>query len=142
MEKDALSLQNRSPTINSPCHVFAGQRLLRTELLSSVLTTLVAENAPVSGIARAGLSQKKVMEIGDQHSRLVGALTGFVVLRKHLLESSAVSLTENKTKKMTETLSVLNKSVLQLIVDSWGSLKLNLRKEARGRAKILGRALP
>lgn len=139
-----LSLQNRSPTINSPCHVFAGQRLLRTELLSSVLTTLVAENAPVSGIARArvGLSQKKVMEIGEQNSRLVGALTGFVVLRKHLLESSAVSLTENKTKRMTETLSVLNKSVLQLMVDSWGSLKLNLRKEARGRAKILGLVLP
>lgn len=100
MEKDALSLQNRSPTIKS-CHVFAGQRLLRTELLSSVLTILVAENAPVSGIARAcvGLSQKKVMEIGEQNSRLVGALTGFVVLRKHLLESSVVSLTENKTKQ-------------------------------------------
>lgn len=40
-------------------------------------------------------------------------------------------LTGNKTKGMTETLSVLNKSVLQFIVDSWGSLKLNLRKEAR-----------
>lgn len=70
MEKDALSLQNRSPTINSPCHVFAGQRLLRTELLSSVLTILVAESVPVSGIARArvGLSQKKVMETEEQLS--------------------------------------------------------------------------
>lgn len=108
MEKDALSLQNRPPTINSPCHVFAGQRLLRTELLSSVLTVLVAGNAPVSGLARAcvGLSQKKVMETREQSSRLVRALIGFVVLRKHLLESSAVLLTGNKTKGMTETLSV------------------------------------
>lgn len=101
VEKDALSLQNRSPTINSPCHVFAGQRLLRTELLSSVLTILVAENAPVSGIARAhvGLSQKKVMETGERSSRLVGALIGFVVLRKHLSESSVVTnRNENKKK--------------------------------------------
>lgn len=133
MEKDALSLQSRSPAINNACHVFAGQRLLRTELLSSVLTVLVARNAPVSGLARArvGLSQKKVMETREQSSRLVGALIGFVVLRKHLVESSAVLLIGNKTKGMTGTLSVLNKSVLQFIVDSWGSLKLNLRKEAR-----------
>lgn len=142
MEKDAFSLQNRSPTINSPCHVFAGQRLLRTELLSSVLTIPVAENAPVSGIARAcvRLSQKKVMGTGEQSSRLVGALVGFVVLRKHLLESSVVLLTENKTKN--DRNPFLNKSVLQLIVESWGSLTLNLRKEARGRAKILGLVLP
>lgn len=108
MEKDALSLQNRSPTVNSPCHVFAGQRLLCTDLLSSVLTVLVAGNAPVSGLARArvGLSQKKVMETREQKSRLIRALIGFVVPRKHLLESSAVLLTGNKTKRMTETLSV------------------------------------
>lgn len=57
-------------------------------------------------------------------------------------EQCCVTNRNQNKKKMTEILSVLNKSVLQLIVDIWGSLKLNLRKEARGRAKILGLVLP
>lgn len=101
MEKDALSLQNRSPAINSPCHVFAGQRLLLTELLSSVLTVLVARNAPVSGLARArvGLSQKRVMETREQ--LFVRALIGFEVLRKHLLEEQC-SVTNRKQNKRND----------------------------------------